>query len=174
MKQLTISLILLILCSCSAKPDLPPTIDNFAAERYLGQWYEIARYENWFEKDLDNTSAFYSQKKDGRVEVLNKGYNPKKDKWKEANGFARLNRAPNKGLLRVTFMWPFFADYRIIHIDGNYEHAIVGSNTFKYLWILSRSPSISEDKKSELLEILKGYNYDVSKLIYPNQDKNKF
>ena len=173
MKKYILAIVIaLTLNSCARRPELPPVIEDFQAGEYLGKWYEIARYDNRFEYNLNNGSALYTKEKDGRIEVFNKAYNTKKDFWKEARGYAIPHKDQNKGALKVTFMWPFFADYRILYIDEHYETAIVGSSTLNYLWILARTPTISDNNKIELLQLIMDMNYDIDKLIYPEQKLN--
>lgn len=159
------------LCSC-AKRALPPSIDNFQADRYAGKWYEIARYENRFEIGLDNASGTYTIENPGRMEILNEAYNRKKQFWKTSKGFARLNKDPELGELRVTFLWPFFAAYRVLYIDNEYQHAIIGSDNFEFLWLISKFPTIDLETQKQLINIAEEFNYDTDKLIFPSQDIN--
>ena len=115
--------------------------------RYLGEWYEIARFDHSFERGVEQAKAKYSLKDDGTIEVVNSGI--KNGKSKTAVGKGKTTDTP--GLLRVSFFGPFYADYRVMLIDKDYSRALVGSGSADYLWILSRTSGLSETAKSELL-----------------------
>jgi apolipoprotein D and lipocalin family protein len=154
--------------SCKGNEKPTPVVQNFELDKYLGTWYEIARFDHVFERGLDFVSATYSILPNGKVQVLNKGV--KKGKTKIAKGVAYLPD-PNKkeGLLKVSFFRPFYADYRIIYLDTSYQHVIITGNTDKYLWILSRNATPSAEEKAELLSKCQAFGFDTQKLIFPQQ-----
>lgn len=162
----------LLLNSCSTIPENAKPIDNFEVARYLGSWYEIARFDFRFEKDLDNTMAQYSLDDDGNVVVLNSGYNYVKDKWTSAVGVAKFRGDENVAALKVSFFGPFYAGYNVIALDEEYKYALVAGQDLKFLWILSREKSIPENIKEEYLKIAKDVGYDLSNLIWVKHDKN--
>ncbi|MCV6599330.1 MAG: lipocalin family protein [Alphaproteobacteria bacterium] len=164
-------LFILTLSSCSTAVETN-TIRDFQANKYLGKWYEIARFDNRFEKGLDNVSATYTKLKHNKIRVVNKGYNKEKKVWKEAKGVALLNKNPQIGKLRVSFFWPFFGNYNILYVNDEYTYAIIGSKSKKYLWLLSRNHSISEETKDILIKKVKSLGYDSNKLIYISHDLN--
>jgi apolipoprotein D and lipocalin family protein len=139
-------------------------VDNFDIQRYLGTWYEIARYDHYFERDLVGVTANYSFKDNGKLKVINRGYEKTLDgKISEAIGKAKT---PNKDVpsqLRVSFF--FYADYFILELDENYQWAIVGSKSDKYLWILSRKPQISKKQYQQLLDLIIKRGYKPELLI---------
>ena len=147
-----------------------PKVDNAPVaaldlSRYLGEWYEIARFDHSFERGVEQAKANYTQNADGTIKVVNTGI--KDGKPKTAIGKGKKTDTP--GLLRVSFFGPFYADYRVMLIDKDYSHALVGSGSADYLWLLSRSPELSETAKSELLSEAKRRGYDTDKLIWVEQ-----
>ena len=152
-------------CRSTRRPvDLTP-IDNVDLTRYLGRWYEIARFDHWFERGMSHTKANYAMREDGDIQVVNTGL--KDGKIKTSTGKAK--RTDQQGLLRVSFFWPFFGDYRILWLDDDYQHALVGGGDFSYLWILSRTPAINEESKNIILTEAKRRGYDTEMLIWVEQ-----
>ena len=133
--------------------------------RYLGEWYEIARFDHSFERGVEQAKANYTQNADGTIKVVNTGI--KDGKQKTAIGKGKTTDTP--GLLRVSFFGPFYADYRVMLIDKDYSHALVGSGSADYLWILSRTSGLSETAKSELLAEAQRRGYDAGELIWVEQ-----
>jgi len=151
---------------CATKPtmDLMP-VKEVELSRYLGTWYEIARFDHWFERDMTHTKAHYEMRKDGHIGITNTGL--KKGKVKTATAIAKKTATP--GLLRVSFFRPFYGDYRILWLDNDYRHALVGGDDADYLWILSREPKISEEMLETLLAEAKRHGYDTTRLIWVKQ-----
>ncbi|ASK32259.1 lipocalin [Chryseobacterium sp. T16E-39] len=141
-------------------------VTHFDAEKYLGRWYEIARFDYKFEKDMDNVTATYSQNSDGSIRVDNKGYNYVKKAWEESIGEAKFVKAPTEGRLKVSFFKPIWSGYNVIDIDENYQYALVAGNSLKYLWILSRTTEIPESIKQRFLEKAKKIGYNIDELIW--------
>jgi len=147
-----------------------PVVKNFNLQRYLGTWYEIARLPNSFEKNLDYVTATYTLRDDGKIKVLNKGFNSEKNSWKEAIGKAWIPDSQIPARLRVSFFWIFSSDYKIIALDAeNYTYSMVTSNTKKYLWILSRTPKMDAEVYTKLVEMAYDYGFEVDKLYKVNQ-----
>lgn len=143
------------------------TVSDFDLDRYLGRWYEIARCDHRFERGLDYVTAEYSTSDDGRLRVVNRGYDNRTGRLRESVGKAKTTSVA--GRLRVSFFLFFYSDYDILAIGPDYGWVLVGSSSPKYLWILSRTPSMSADELSKVLDIATARGYDVSKLIYPAQ-----
>ena len=151
-----------------------PKVDNAPVavldlNRYLGEWYEIARFDHSFERGVELSKANYTQNADGTIKVVNSGI--KNGKPKTAIGKGKTTDTP--GLLRVSFFGPFYADYRVMLIDKDYSHALVGSGSADYLWILSRTPGLPETAKAELLAEGQRRGYDTGKLIWVRQGKEE-
>ncbi len=158
--------------SCSSIPKGATPVQNFDVNRYVGTWYEIARFDFRFEKDLDNTSAQYSLLKNGKVKVLNSGYNFKKNEWKKAEGVAKFRGANDIAALKVSFFGPFYSGYNVVALDDNYQYALIAGKNLDYLWILSRSKTIPEEIKNKYLQIATAIGYDTTRFIWVKHDKN--
>ncbi len=155
------------LAGCATGPTVDTTpVESVELSRYLGAWYEIARFDHWFERDVTHAKAEYTRQKDGTIKVVNSGL--KDGKPKTAIGCAKTTETP--GLLRVSFFGPFYSDYRILWLDATYEHALVGSSGADYLWLLARSPSIKPEIKEALLTEAARRGYDTEKLIWVKHD----
>lgn len=144
-------------------------------EKYLGTWYEIARFDHSFERGLVGVTADYSIRKDGKIKVINSGYKNSLDgKFSQAVGKAKIpNPEKEPAKLKVSFFLFFYGDYFVMELDDDYQWAVIGSSSDKYLWILSRNPQIENELYSELLNRLKKRGYDVSKLIKVEQNTLK-
>jgi apolipoprotein D and lipocalin family protein len=162
---------LVVLSSCVTLPNVVTVIGAFEKEKYLGKWFEIARYDFAFEKNLNNTTAEYSIRKDGKISVTNRGFNYITKKWSEAKGKARFKGTDTKGELEVSFFGPFYGDYNIIALDKDYQYALVAGSSLKYLWILSREKAIPSEVKEQYLSIANSLGYETSKLIWVEHDK---
>lgn len=159
------------LSSCTTIPEGVVAVKSFDKERYLGKWYEIARIDFKFERDLNNTTAEYSLNSNGTIKVDNKGYNTKKGKWEQAIGKAKFVGSDSIGMLKVSFFGPFYAGYNVIALDSNYRYALVGGESFNYLWILSRETTIPDEIKNKYLKIASGFGYHTSDLLWIVHDK---
>jgi len=169
MKNMIVTTLLLIAFKLTAMAQPDQTITNtfpFELSKYLGRWYEVARFDHSFERGLEGTTATYTLLNDGTIEVVNEGYkngfNGKKEK---AVGKAKLTNAATPRNLKVSFFWIFYAPYNILELDENYQYALIGSSSEKYLWILSRIPNMDDTTYNMLLSKAKARGYDVSKLI---------
>lgn len=147
-----------------------PVIQNFEIERYLGLWYEIARLDFYWEKNLKDVTAEYSTNKDGSIRVVNTGMDIRTQKSKQSIGKAKLAGMANEGALRVSFFGPFYAGYHIMHIDGDYEHALVFGDNLDYLWILSRTKTIKTEVRDKYLAYAEQSGYAVKNLVWTYQE----
>ncbi|QSW90094.1 MULTISPECIES: lipocalin family protein [Flavobacterium] len=160
------------LSSCGGGiPDKAKPVTNFDKARYLGKWYEIARLDYKWERDLNNVTAEYSLNDNGTIKVDNKGYDVKKDKWEESIGKAKFVKKDNIGMLKVSFFGPFYSGYNVIAIDTEYKYALVAGESLKYMWILSREKTIPESVKAEFLIKAQDIGYNVTDLVWVKHDK---
>ena len=160
------------LFSCKTTQSLS-TVNEVDIRKYSGQWYEIARLPNSFEKGLECVTAIYTLKESDKIEVLNKGYSVKKEgEFKTAKGTARVPDSDFPGRLKVSFFWPFSGDYYIISLDENYSYALVGDPSRKYLWVLSRDRTLDDQVYSDLIELARNKGFETDNLIRVNQDCN--
>ena len=161
----TIATGLLVGCVSGPKVDNEPVV-ALDLNRYLGEWYEVARFDHSFERGIEQAKAVYTQNEDGTIKVVNSGI--KDGKPKKAVGKGK--RTDDPALLRVSFFGPFYADYRVMMIDENYTCALVGSGGADYLWILSRTPALADKAKFALLVEARRRGYDTDKLIWVKHD----
>lgn len=164
--------IIILFNSCASIPQKAKPVENFEVNRYLGTWYEVARFDFRFEKDLDNTSANYTLDKKGNVIVLNSGYNFVKNKWSKADGLAKFRGDKNIAALKVSFFGPFYSGYNVIALDESYQYALIAGKNLDYLWILSRTKELPDEIKTEYLKIAEEIGYDTSRLIWIKHDKD--
>jgi apolipoprotein D and lipocalin family protein len=175
---LTVSISFLA-CTFGMKNGLPPlkVVTFVDLNRYVGTWYEISRFSNRFQKGCVGTTATYTIRKDGKIDVMNQCRKGTLDgEISSVKGTARVVDNKTNTKLKVSFFWPFSGHYWIIDLGENYDYAVVGHPDRKYLWILSRSPKMDEKIYNLILEKLKLQFYDTSKLIKTLQveeDSNK-
>ena len=146
------------------KTDLQ-TVSSVDLKRYVGVWYEIARYPNRFEKKCAAAvTATYELRDDGKISVLNQCIEAN-GKTRRAKGKAKVVDPKTNAKLKVTFFWPFYGDYWIIDLDPDYRYAVIGEPNRKYLWILSRTPEMDPATYAAILERLAVKGYDSAKLV---------
>lgn len=169
MKTILISLALL-LTGCVGLPEGVKPVDHFNLDRYLGKWYEIARLDHSFERGLSKVSASYSLRDDGGIRVINRGYDAKKQKWKDAEGKAYFVNGADQGYLKVSFFGPFYGAYIVVEFDHeNYQYSLVSGPDRSYLWILSRTPQMDPVTLKRLVEKAAALGFDTGKLIFVEQ-----
>lgn len=157
--------------SCTTIPKRAVAITPFDKGKYLGKWYEIARLDFKFERDLNNTTAEYSLNDDGTIRVKNQGYNYVKEEWKQAIGKAKFVGDDNVAMLKVSFFGPFYSGYNVIAIDDDYRYALVAGKNLKYLWILARETTIPDDVRERYLKIAQDIGYKTSELIWVEHNR---
>ena len=158
------------LCGCVRIPDTVAPVKEFQLNRYLGKWYEIARLDHSFETGLQQVTAEYSLRPDGGVRVLNRGYSPTTQEWRESEGKAYFVNAPSQGYLKVSFFGPFYGAYVVFELDpDNYQYAFISGPNTSYLWLLSRTPTIDERLLARFVAESGKRGFDTSKLIYVKQ-----
>ena len=154
---------------CSSK-NLPlKTVNKVDIQKYLGTWYEIARFEHRFEEGCKNVTANYSLKQNGDIKVVNSCTQIKTGEKTQATGVAYATDETNSKL-KVSFFRPFYGDYWVLMLDEDYKYALVGSPNREYLWILSRTKTINEETKNKILAKLPALKFDASKFIWTIQD----
>ena len=141
-------------------------VDKLDKQRYLGRWYEVARFQHSFEKTLVGVTAEYSLRSDGRIKVVNSGFRDDLNgPYREAVGVAWLPDPRHPAALKVRFFWPFSGDYLVFGLDEqDYSWALVGDNSRRYLWLLARTPQISKEVFENMKQIARDRGYDLSGL----------
>ena len=160
-------------CSASA-PDGVEPVRGFELDRYLGTWYEIARLDHRFERGLVDVTANYTMREDGGVEVINRGWDVDDDEWSVANGKAYFIGDPDVGSLKVSFFGPFYGGYHILSLEESepdYGLAMVAGPTRGYLWILARSPEVSEARFQALVDQARKQGFPVDELIRVSHER---
>ncbi|WP_372792673.1 lipocalin family protein [Lutibacter sp.] len=177
--SLTIIIFIIITNSFISCKNQKTMIDNTVVkeldiQKYLGTWYEIARYNHSFERGLVRVTANYSMRDDGKIKVINSGYKDSLNgKFSQAVGKAKIPDSINEpAKLKVSFFLFFYGDYYVMELDKDYQWALIGSSSDTYLWILSRKPQIEKKLYNELLDKLQKRGYDISKLIKVDQKKS--
>lgn len=169
-KKLVIACSSMFVCCQTPANAEPPlkTVEYVDVERYMGEWFEIASFPQWFSRNCFNTTANYKLRDDGRVDVVNQCHKGSPTgEITTAKGIARVVNKETNAELKVTFFWPFSGDYWIIELGDNYEYAVVSEPKRSTLWILSRSPNMSRETLDPLLDRLKNvHKLDLSKLKY--------
>lgn len=156
--------------NCARIPRGIEPVTGFELERYLGTWYEIARLDNRFERNLIHVKAEYTMQ-GNRIRVFNQGYDTLSKEHKSIVGKAYPVGKPGEGRLKVSFFGPFYGGYNIIALDkDNYFYALVCGNSRKYLWILAREPKLAEDILQKLIDKAKELGFDTGSLILVEQD----
>jgi apolipoprotein D and lipocalin family protein len=168
-----ITMLLIGFMSCNTIPEGVTAVKSFDKNKYLGKWYEIARFDFRFEKDLNNTTAEYSVNEDGSIKVLNQGYNTQTGKWVKAEGKAKFVGEEDVAMLKVSFFGPFYAGYNVIALDTNYKYALVAGQNLDYLWILSRYPTVSDSVKLHYIQFAKAKGFNTDKLLWVEHTQTK-
>lgn len=163
----------IVLSACLGMPKNMVPVNEFELERYLGQWYEIARLDHSFERGLEQVTANYSLRKDGGVSVINRGYSTKKEKWKTAEGKAYFVKHESEGYLKVSFFGPFYGTYAVFELDKkNYDYAFVSGPDLSYLWLLSRKPDVDKHVVDKFITMSKDMGFDTNQLIFVNHNEH--
>ena len=166
-------LLLLATAAAAGQPSTLPVVSQVDLTRYTGTWYEIARLPHFFQDGCINSRAEYRLNEDGTLAVINRC--ERRDKpAKRAEGVARVVDADTNARLKVRFFnwfsnlfpWLTEGDYWIIHLDDNYQVAMVGAPDREYLWILSRTPTLDPDDTAALVDKARELGFPVSELVY--------
>jgi apolipoprotein D and lipocalin family protein len=158
--------LVMIVTGCTAIPEGLEPVEDFELDRYMGKWYEIARLDHSFERNLNNVSATYTRKANGDIRVNNRGFNTKTGAWKEIEGNARFFGNETVGSLKVSFFGPFYGGYHIIALDHqDYNYSMVAGPSRSYLWILSRKPTLAEPIYQKLVTRADSLGFDIDQLI---------
>jgi apolipoprotein D and lipocalin family protein len=169
-KLFLLSLMVLLLQSCTGIPSNVEAVKGFELDRYLGTWYEIARLDHSFERGMTNVTAFYEMREDGGVKVTNQGFVLDESRWAESIGKAFFIDEQDVGRLKVSFFGPFYGGYNIIDLDQDgYSWSLVVGPDTSFLWILSRTPEMDAETYDKLVDKARSAGFPVDDLIKVSQ-----
>ena len=148
-------------------------VTGFELNKYLGTWYEVARLDHSFERGLSQITAQYSLREDGGVAVVNRGYLSEEKKWKQAEGKAYFVNTTDEGYLKVSFFGPFYGSYVVFELDKqDYQYAFISGPDTDYLWLLSRTPTVSKAVMDKFITMSAQRGFDTQAIIYVEQDSS--
>lgn len=163
----------LFLHGCVGYPESIVPVENFEVERYLGKWYEIARLDHSFERGLSHVSAEYSLLPDGTIQVINRGFDGRRKKWKEAHGKAYFVGDESRGHLKVSFFGPFYSSYVVFDVDQtDYHIAYVTSYSRSFLWLLSRKPEVAPEILEKFIKTAGDLGFSINDILLVDHGKN--
>ena len=160
---------LVVACSSPTPPPGVTVVSNFDAQRFLGTWAESDRLDPRFDRGLVLVTALYISMFDGGFQVVNRGYNPDREMWQQSVGKAYFTGDPHRAAMKISFIGPFYGGYNVIALDREYRHALICGPDRSYLWILSRTPTLSPEMKQQMLDVATRQGFDVTKLIWIEQ-----
>ncbi len=161
---------LALLTGCTSIPDNVEPVQSFDINRFLGQWYEVARLDHSFESGLSNVTATYALRDDQGISVINRGFSAEKKQWSEAIGKAYFVDKNDIGHLKVSFWGPFYSSYVVFELGENYDYAFVSGYSKDYLWLLSRTPQVDPSIMEKFIADAKEKGFDTSTLIRVEQE----
>ncbi len=162
-----------VLSGCTGVPEGLEPVSGFDKDRYLGTWYEIARLNHSFEEGLSQVSAQYSLNDDGSIKVTNRGYDEAAGEWQQAEGRAVFVGDSGLGHLKVSFFGPFYASYVVFELDEEYAQSYVTGYNRDYLWLLSRTPQVSEQALARFKARAEAEGFDLDELIVVDQSQRR-
>ena len=172
MRYVTPLLVLLATTACATtttqRLKLPPleTVAHVDLQRYTGTWYEIANFPQWFQRNCYATTATYTSRDDGEIDVTNRCRKGAVDGPEDvAHGRARVVDRATGAKLEVSFFRPFWGDYWVIELGEAYDYAVVGHPGRDYLWILSRTPTMAQAQYDAIVARLRAVGYETERLV---------
>ncbi|KXF82596.1 lipocalin family protein [Enterovibrio coralii] len=166
-KRFLILLSVFALTACQSIPEGVAPVTQFDESRYLGKWYEIARLDHSFERGLTKVTAEYVPREDGGINVINRGFNAEDNEWSEAIGKAYFVDDPSIGHLKVSFFGPFYSSYVVYELGEDYDYAFISGYNKDYLWLLARTPTVSDELLARFLRVAGEKGFNVEEVILP-------
>ncbi len=156
---------MLMLSACAAKQPELETVDYVDLERFMGPWYVIANIPTFLEKGAHNAIETYALNDDGTIATNFKFRADSFDgKLKEYNPKGFVVDTDSNALWGMRFVWPIKADYRIVWLDADYTRTIIARQDRDFVWIMARTPTISDAEYDELMNFVASIGYDMSKI----------
>ena len=155
----------LALTACAGSGPEMKTVDYVDLERFMGDWYVIANIPTFLEKGAHNAVENYAMNDDGTIATtftFRDGAFDGKEKQYNPKGFVK--DTGSNALWGMRFIWPIKADYRIVYLDDDYSHTIIGRQKRDFVWIMAREPNISDSDYEMLLGVVESLGYDMSKV----------
>ena len=172
LKVLVPTVVLLMVSACKTAEQMP-VVDAVDLDRFMGDWYVIANIPTFIETDAYNPVETYRLNIDGTVATtfaFNKGKFSGERKEYNPKGF--VVEDTGNAVWGMQFIWPFKADYRIVYLDDDYEQTIIGRNARDYVWVMARTPQISDADYSELISVVESLGYELTNLRKsPHEEK---
>ena len=176
--------LIVFLVSCTKAPSGVQAVDDFDKNKYLGKWYEIARLDQRFEAGLSQVSAEYSLRDDGGIRVVNRGYSAAAGEWQGKEGRAYFMDDESTAHLKVSFFGPFYSAYIVFGLGFDadksnelkggpekYQYAFVSGYNKSYLWLLARTPVVSDELISRFVNKARSLGFDTGSLLYVKHPK---
>jgi len=155
-----------------------PTVESVELDKFMGDWYVIGNIPTFIERDAYNAVENYAMDDDGNIPTtfsFNKGSFDGPLKTYKPKGF--IKDKTSNSLWGMQFIWPIKADYRIVYLSDDYQQTIIGRKARDYVWLMARTPTLSDDDYNAMVQKTKSLGYDVSKIRkVPQQsleDRNK-
>lgn len=162
---LTVAVGALLLGACAAKGPEVETVDYVDLERFMGDWYVIANIPTFLEKGAHNAVETYALNQDGTIDttfVYRKDSFDGEEKRFNPKGFVRDNES--NALWGMRFIWPIKADYRIVYLNEDYTQTVIARQKRDFVWIMARTPSISDQDYDHMIRLVEGIGYDTNKI----------
>ncbi len=155
----------LMLSACAAKGPEMQTVDYVDLERFMGDWYVIANIPTFLEKGAHNAVETYALNDDGTIATT---FTFRKDgfdgKLKQYNPKGFITDTETNALWGMRFIWPIKADYRVVYLDDDYTQTVIGRQKRDFVWIMARTPTISDADYERILAFVESLGYDMSKI----------
>ncbi|MAP31702.1 MAG: lipocalin [Marinobacter sp.] len=168
---LAVTALLFLMTGCTGVPKGIEPVTGFDQQRYLGTWYEIARLDHSFEEGLSQVTAEYTLNDDGSIKVINRGYNAEAGEWEEAEGRAVFVGDSDVGHLKVSFFGPFYGAYVVFGLDDQYTTAYITGYNRDYLWLMSRTPEVSDEVLEAFRVRAEAEGFELGQLIVVEQSR---
>ena len=164
-RRLSAIFLSVLLGACAGNQPPLATVDHVELERFMGDWYVIGGITTFLEKGAHNAVESYELKPDGSIAttfVFRKDGFDGEEKVHHPVGF--VTDTDTNAVWGMRFVWPIKADYRIVYLTEDYSQTIIGRNKRDYVWIMARTPTISDDDYQRMLGLVESMGYDMSKV----------